>query len=40
MEEIGRSELVVRSGRGHDFAGVDKDVAAMADWFDHQLQKE
>jgi len=35
-----RAELIVRKGRGHDFAGVDKDVAAMMDWFDEHLKKK
>jgi acetyl esterase/lipase len=32
-----RAELIIRKGRGHDFAGVDKDVSAMMDWFDVNL---
>lgn len=31
------AELLVRQGRGHDFAGIDKDVTAMMDWFDKYL---
>jgi acetyl esterase/lipase len=34
------AELVVRKGRGHDFANGDKDVAAMTDWFDKHLGKK
>lgn len=33
------AELLVRKGRGHDFNGIDKDIAAMLDWFDKYLQK-
>jgi len=33
------AELIVRKGRGHDFNGGDKDVAAMMDWFDKYLKK-
>jgi acetyl esterase/lipase len=35
-----RAELVTRKGRGHDFNGIDKDVAAMTDWFDEHLKKK
>jgi acetyl esterase/lipase len=35
-----RAELITRKGRGHDFAGIDKDVATMTDWFDEHLKKK
>lgn len=34
-----RAELLTRPKRGHDLNGIDKDVAAMADWFDEHLKK-
>jgi acetyl esterase/lipase len=34
------AELLTRPKRGHDFNGVDKDVAAMVDWFDKHLGKK
>lgn len=41
LKEAGvRAELITRQGRGHDFAGIDKDVAAMTDWFDEHLKKK
>jgi len=39
LEEAGvRAQLVIRQGRGHDFAGIDKDVTVMTDWFDEHLK--
>lgn len=35
-----KAELLTRPNRGHDFNGIDKDVAAMVDWFDKHLGKE
>ena len=34
------AELVVKKGAGHGWAGLDKDVAAFADWFDKHLKKD
>jgi acetyl esterase/lipase len=36
----GTAELVVKKGGGHGWPGVEKDVAAMADWFDKHLKKK
>lgn len=33
-------ELVVKKGLAHGWAGIDKDVAVIADWFDKQLAKK
>ncbi len=35
-----KAELLTREGRGHDFAGIDKDIAAMIDWFDEHLPRQ
>jgi acetyl esterase/lipase len=38
--EVGvRAELITRPQRGHDFNGIEADVAAMTDWFDTRLTK-
>jgi acetyl esterase/lipase len=34
-----QAELLTRSKRGHDFNGIEKDVADMTDWFDKHLKK-
>jgi len=34
------ARLVTKPGAGHGWSGVDKDVAAFADWFDEHLGKE
>jgi dipeptidyl aminopeptidase/acylaminoacyl peptidase len=40
FKEVGvRSELLTRPKRGHDLVGIEKDVAAMTDWFDEHLKK-
>jgi hypothetical protein len=31
--------LIVKKGGAHGWLGVEKDVAAMADWFDKHLKK-
>ncbi len=31
-------ELVVKKGAGHGWAGMDKDIATLADWFDKYLK--
>jgi acetyl esterase/lipase len=33
------TKLVVKKGAGHGWLGLDKDIALLADWFDHHLQK-
>ena len=34
-------ELVVKKGAAHGWAGMDKDIAVIGDWFDkHLLGKE
>lgn len=40
LKEAGvRAELLTRPKRGHDLNGIEKDVAAMTDWFDEHLNK-
>ncbi len=34
------AELVVKKGAKHGWAGMEKDIAAMADWFDKYLPKK
>jgi acetyl esterase/lipase len=34
------AELVVKEGKGHGWAGLDKDMAIIADWFDKHLKKK
>ena len=31
-------ELVVKKGAGHGWAGIDKDLETLADWFDKHLK--
>ena len=33
-------ELVVKKGAGHGWAGMDKDLPTLADWFDKYLAKK
>ena len=33
-------ELVVKPGAAHGWAGMDKDIVTLADWFDKHLQKK
>ena len=33
-------ELVVKKGADHGWAGIDKDMATIADWFDKHLAKK
>jgi hypothetical protein len=33
-------ELVVKKGAGHGWAGMDRDVGVLADFFDKQLKKK
>jgi hypothetical protein len=33
------AKLVVKPGAGHGWAGLDKDIATLADWFDTHLKK-
>ncbi len=41
LEEAGvAAKLVVKKGAGHGWAGLDKDVALFADWFDKHLRKK
>ena len=34
------AELVVKQGAGHGWAGIDRDMTTIADWFDRYLQKK
>lgn len=34
------TELVVKKGAAHGWAGMDKDIVTLADWFDKHLQKK
>jgi acetyl esterase/lipase len=39
LKEVGvTAELITRPNRGHDFNGIEQDVAAMTDWFDTHLK--
>jgi len=41
LEELGvEHRLVVREGKQHGWAGLDKDVAVLAEWFDQHLAKK
>jgi acetyl esterase/lipase len=41
MKDLNRpAELVVHAGGGHGWAGMDKDVVKIADWFDKYLAKK
>jgi acetyl esterase/lipase len=40
FKQVGvKAELITRPDRGHDLNGIDKDIAAMTDWFDKNLAK-
>ncbi len=40
LKDVGvPAELVVKKGAGHGWAGMDKDIPTLADWFDKYLKK-